>query len=303
MQNSKKETLSLLLAFLGYAIFGFSFMFSKEALAITTPLVLLAVRFTVAFLILNLLVLTGKFKINFRGKPIKWLLLLGILQPVAYFLCETFGVNLLSTFFVGVIVSLVPVVSLVFGSLILHEHVSGFQVFCVLGSVAGVFLTTLNQESGSFNWTGFLLIFGAVCAAGLFNVFSRRMSSMFTAFERTYLMFAVGCVTFIGIALLQSRGNMQEIILKPLYNGNFWISILYLAAASSVGAFLMINYSVSHLNIARATIFANITTIISILAGVLILKESFSINQVIGSLIIIASVYGVNRPVRQTVIA
>lgn len=294
-----KEKLSILLAFLGYAIFGFSFMFSKEALSITTPLVLLAVRFTVAFLILNLLVLTGRFKLNFRGKPIKWLLLLGVLQPVAYFLCETFGVDLLATSFVGVIVSLVPVMSLIFSGLILHEKVSVFQVFCVFCSVAGVVLTTLNQGSGSFNWLGFFLIFGAVCAAGMFNVLSRKISSDFSAFERTYLMFAVGCVTFIGVALLQSRGNMQELVVKPLADLNFWVSILYLSAASSVGAFLMVNYSVTHLDIARATIFANITTIISILAGVLILKESFTINQIIGSLIIIASVYGVNRPVRQ----
>src|SRR5204862_345545 len=67
--NPKIEKLSLLLAFLGFAIFGFSFMFSKEALEITTPFILLAVRFTVAFIILNLLLLTGKFKLHLKGKP------------------------------------------------------------------------------------------------------------------------------------------------------------------------------------------------------------------------------------------
>jgi drug/metabolite transporter (DMT)-like permease len=51
----------------------------------------------------------------------------------------------------------------------------------------------------------------------------------------------------------------------------------------------------TYLDVAKASIFANITTMISILAGVLILKESFGIYQVIGSIIIIASVYGVNQ--------
>jgi len=38
--------------------------------------VLLAVRFLVAFVVLNLLLLTGKFRIDLKGKPIRMLLLL-----------------------------------------------------------------------------------------------------------------------------------------------------------------------------------------------------------------------------------
>ena len=131
----------------------------------------------------------------------------------------------------------------------------------------------------------------------MFNVLSRKISEEFTAFERTYVMFALGCVTFIAIALIQTWGNIPEMILVPMANAEFWLSVIYLAGVSSVGAFLMLNYAITYLDIAKASIFGNITTIISILAGVLILNESFSVYQVLGSIIIIASVYGVNRPV------
>ncbi len=297
LHRSKNEKLSLLFAFLGYAIFGFSFIFSKQALGVATPFVLLAVRFTVAFLILNCLVLTGKFRISLKGKNIKLLLLLGIFQPIIYFICENYGVKLSATSFVGTILALVPVISLVFGMVFLREKVWPFQVFCALVSVIGVFFTTLGQDSGSINWTGLVLLLGAVCAASMFNVLSRKISEEFTAFERTYVMFALGCVIFTGIALVQCRENMPEMLLIPMANAQFWVSVIFLAGVSSVGAFLMLNHAMTYLDVAKASIFANITTIISIAAGVVILKESFGIYQVLGSVIIIASVYGVNRPV------
>ena len=74
----KHSTLGVLAALAAYTIFGFSYIFSKTALALTTPFVLLSVRFIVAFLTLNLLVLLGKAKLSLRGKPIRFLLLLGL---------------------------------------------------------------------------------------------------------------------------------------------------------------------------------------------------------------------------------
>ena len=302
VQKNSKENISLLLSFLGCAIFGFSFLFSKQALTVATPFVLLAVRFFVAFFILNILLLTGKFKINLKGKNIKSLLLLGLLQPIIYFICENYGVKFLATSFVGIIISLVPVASLIFGTIFLKEKATPTQVIFIFLSVAGVFLTTLGQGSGSFSWIGFILLLGAVCSTSMFNVLSRKLSSEFSAFERTYIMFVLGCVTFVGIALVESMGNFQETIVIPLMNANFWVSIFYLSALSSVGAFIMLNYAMTYLEVARTSIFANVTTIISILAGVIFLQESFGIFQLVGSVIILASVYGVNKLAKSAVL-
>lgn len=128
----------------------------------------------------------------------------------------------------------------------------------------------------------------------MFNALSRKISVRFSAFERTYVMFALGSAIFTCIALLRSACNFTEMILLPLSQGAFWVSIFFLAGLSSVGALLMLNYSVTHLDIARASIFWNITTVITILAGVLIIHKSFGLYQIIGSVIIIVAAYGVN---------
>ena len=89
MKQTKKAILACLI---GNSIFGFSFLFSKVALGIVSPFVLLSIRFLTAFLVLNLLCLTGKCKISLRGKPVGLLLLLGLVQPVCYFICD--GMNM-----------------------------------------------------------------------------------------------------------------------------------------------------------------------------------------------------------------
>jgi len=294
MKEQQRKSLAIIFSFLGYAIFGFSFLFSKQALNVAAPFVLLAVRFTVAFLLLNCLLLFRICKLKLMGKKIGLLLLLGVIQPVIYFVCENYGVKLSATSFVGTILALIPIVSLIAARIFLKERIRASQAVCFLFSVAGVFLTTLHQGSGGFSWQGLLLLLVAVCAGATFNVLSRSISVQFSAFERTYVMFALGSAVFTCIALFQSAGNIQEMLIVPLSNGSFWVSIFFLAGLSSVGAFLMLNYAVTHLDIASASIFANITTVITILAGVLILHESFGIYQIIGSVIIILAAYGVN---------
>ena len=62
------EQKGMLASTIAYIIFGFSYLFSKMALGVTEPMILLTLRFTVTFIGLNLLLLTGVFKVNFKGK-------------------------------------------------------------------------------------------------------------------------------------------------------------------------------------------------------------------------------------------
>ena len=54
-----------------------------------------------AFLALNVVLLFGKAKISLKGKPLGSLLLLGFIQPVCYFIFETYGINSTSAAFSG----------------------------------------------------------------------------------------------------------------------------------------------------------------------------------------------------------
>jgi drug/metabolite transporter (DMT)-like permease len=297
MSVSRQERLSLIFCFLSYTIFGLSFLFSKQALLVASPSVLLSARFALSFLILNVMRLGGRFPLSLSGKPLGRLLVLGLIQPILYFIFENYGIRLSSTSFVGITLSLIPMMSVLFGYLILGERASALQMAGVAASVAGVFITTIGQRgAGGFSPLGFLLLLGAVGAASLFNVLSRKASAAFNAFERTYVMCAMGFVAFTAAALWESAPDLHARLLVPFASPAFWVAVAFLAILSSVGAFLMINYAAAHLSVAKVSIFANLTAAVTIFAGVLILREPFGPYEMLGSAVILISVYGVNRP-------
>ena len=288
----KTRNKALLACLTGYTIFGFSFMFSKIALNVVTPFVLLAARFLSAFVVMNLLLLTGKVKLSFRGKPVLLLLLMGIIQPVFGFAFEAYGVAMTTAAFSGVMIGLAPVVGLVLGAVFLKEKVTLFQVICTLLSVVGVVLTSSGNLGGN-SLGGFLMLMGAVVSSSLFTIISRSTSSYFSAFERTYVMFALGGVIFSAIALFQNRSDLPG-LMQALAAPELWIAVGYLAVASSVCAFMLINYALNYESAGRLLIFSNFTTVISVLAGIFLMGDSFSLTQLLGIVIITLSVFGVS---------
>ena len=90
---NRGEKLGTLAAIIGNAIFGFSFMFSRIALGVTTPFVMLTYRFMLAFVLLNVVALWSAkirkpaqvqgddvdwLRFELKGRPVLPLLLMGI---------------------------------------------------------------------------------------------------------------------------------------------------------------------------------------------------------------------------------
>lgn len=295
------RTKALIAVIIGNSIFGFSFLFSKIALQITMPSVLLALRFLTAFIVLNLIVFVGRaikkkngeklIDFSLKGKPLKYALLLALFQPVIYFMAESYGIKYTSSAFAGTIIAVIPIMGLIFDVLIMHVKVSKKQVICAVCSVAGVAITTLGAESMKSSALGVLILFVAVIAGALFYVFSKKAGEHFNPLERTYVMFGVGSIVYICFALIECAGSYDRFIVNAVIMPEFWICILYLAVASSVIAFMVLNFGSMHVSVSEASLFANLTTVISIIAGVVVLHESFTLQQIIGAVVIIASVY------------
>lgn len=289
MSNSGKATLAAVASSL---IFGFSFLAAKLALGRAEPSVMLSVRFLTACLLMTLLLLTGWQKVSFRGKPVGRLLLMGFIQPVIYFICETNGIALTTSSFSGVMIGLIPVAGVIIGALFLKERCTALQALFTAGSVVGVALTTTGGF-GSFSLPGFLYLLGAVLAAATFTAISRSLSGVFSAFERTYAMTIMGATVFTANALFQTRADFS-VWAQPLSQPGFWGAILYLAGLSSVCAFLLFNYAVNHLSAGHASVMSNVTTVVSVLAGIFIMGDSFTPLQLAGIALIVLSVLGVS---------
>lgn len=287
-----KKILATLASIVAQTIFGFSFMFSKIAMDYVSPFELIAVRYAVAFFGLSIVVIISRQKLRF-GKNILLLLLMSLFQPVLYFVFESYGILMTTSSFSSVMISLIPVVSMLCGIVVLKEYPSFWQyVFTVL-SVAGVFIMASEGKSdGAVTTLGFVLLLGAVLTAVGYNVLSRKISAEYTPLERTYAMAIIGFVTFMSMALINDVSCMSRMA-KAFANVHFTFGVIYLGLVSSVIAFLLLNYANTHLPVAKTTAFSNLSTVVAVIAGAVFLKERFTVVSAISTAMIIVGVSAV----------
>jgi len=278
-------------------IFGFSFLFAKEALDYVDPLRLLGLRFMLAALVVTALVLGGLVKIHLRGKDLRPLLYVSLLQPVAYFLSETFGLGFISSSQAGMMIALIPILVAVCSALFLKERTSRLQWSFIILSMLGVVLIASQQGAGEGMGSlwGSLLLFGAVLAAAVFNIVSRKATQTFSPFEITFVMMWVGALVFNTLALVAHlRAGSLPTYGIVLLNTQVLVSLMYLGILSSVVAFFLVNYSLSKLPASQAAVFANVGTVVAVLAGVGLRNEPFYWYSAAGVLMILSGVWGAN---------
>lgn len=300
--SRKNIFLATLGAFAGNAIFGFSFMFSRIALKTATPFIMLMYRFVLAFLVLNAVAFfsartkrTDWLRFSLRGRSIWKLLVLGLIQPVLYFLCESYGIDMTNATVSGVIIALIPIVALAAGAALMGEKPSLMQVLFSLMSIAGVVVMTLQQSAGgAIRPLGVVLLIGAVIFGAAFNMMSRKLSADYSPLERTYVMMMVAAIAFTSLAVMENR-TQPAALLVPLREPSFLLSMLYLSLLSSILAFMCLNYAANVLPVSKTTAFCNVTTVLSVFAGVVFLGESISLVSVIAAVVIIIGVFGVQK--------
>jgi drug/metabolite transporter (DMT)-like permease len=285
--------------FLGYMyaiIFGFTFLFTKTTLEhVYDGYHLLAFRFLIAFLVMTILIILKIIKINLIGKKVRYLIILGIFQPIIYFIFETKGLQLLPTSQAGIMVACLPIIVTILASIFLDEKIKIKHILFIGLSILGaVTINSSNLQLGNLEGTIYLLI--AMFSAAIFNILSRKLSTKFTIYEITYLMIGFGAIIFniISITIHVQQGILVNYF-NPLMNIKSLIGLLYLGILASVIAFILLNYVLAKIEASKASVFANFVTVVAVLAGVIILKERFTWIQVVGSIMILIGVYGTQK--------
>ena len=279
-------------------IFGFTFMFSKVALEYVRPVGLIAYRFLIAFITLEILRQFKAFKITINKSKIIPLLLVAIFQPVLYFLFETYGIVKTTSGEAGMMIALIPIFVTLLSALILKEKPRLIQVLFIILSVSGViFIQIMKSSSGlTFEFIGLTLLLAAVISAAMFNIASRSASKTIRPYELTYFMMLVGAIVFNAIYLVQLAIEDSPLrFITNLYHIELLIPILYLGTIASVGGFFLVNFALSRVPAHVSSIYANLSTIVAILAGTFILREQLFYYHYIGGFMIIVGVYGTVR--------
>jgi len=146
------------------------------------------------------------------------------------------------------------------------------------------------QEGGGLNLSalaGNLLLFGACVCWVIYIEISNRLLTRYSSLNLTAWQGVAGLIGLLPAALLEMPAW------KPVPIGG-WLAALFLAAVCSALCFFWYAQAIRSLSTLQVAVFVNLTPLVAVAAGVLLLKETASLFQILGGAVIVGSILMVN---------
>ncbi|MBQ9882554.1 MAG: DMT family transporter [Synergistes sp.] len=122
MKKNNDARVGCLCAIACEVLFGFSYLFTKNATEEASELALLGWRFFIAAMVMGICAAIGIIKINLKRKSLRPLLMAALFSPVIYFIGETFGISHTTASESGAFLACIPAASLIASSMILKKN-------------------------------------------------------------------------------------------------------------------------------------------------------------------------------------
>ncbi|WP_164917280.1 DMT family transporter [Clostridium sp. JN-9] len=248
-----------------------------------TTYTVLFLRFLFAAFILLYIILNKKISLKLNMKQILMVIMLGLFGYSATALCLFISYNYVS---VGVATNLLytyPAIVTLMSRFLYKEKLYGRKIVSLLLSLIGVFIL-IEIKNQSINITGVSFafasaIFYSLYVLGISTDKAKKINSYVMIFylsvTSSIIMFLLG----VSTSALDLRIDFYALI-----------CIILLAFISTVVALMSFLKGVRIIGPSRAAILSTLEPIVSIILGFLILKEKLSLNMIIGSALVIASV-------------
>ena len=295
MKQKRQFLLPVLAAVLGNAFWGFSFLFTRLALEETTPEIMLALRFTISFTLMNVPVLLGWQKLRLKGKRLPPLVGLAVAEPLVFF-AESYGILHTNATFAGVMTAIAPLFAIALAALILKEYPSRRQLlYCILPVVGVIVMVVSGKSLGIVTPLGVLFLLLNCIGIGFYRLFNRWGSREFTPFERTYMVLLSCLVVFVVSALISVKGEVSSFV-GPLTNPRVIFPVTALCILCSIAANMLVNYAAGRMSVAKLSVFGSLITLCSTFGGIVILREPFSPLSLLGTALIVYGIWQVSKP-------
>ena len=276
-------------------IVGFSFLGIKICVPYADTLHVLVHRFNFALLALVILAVTKLVKIELKGKPKKGLLITAVLYNT-FILFQVMGLYYCTSIEGSIMFAMVPAMVQVIAAVFLKEKPTWVQVCFILLSVSSlIVMVVLGSSEITFNPLGVVIVLLSSLAMAINNVYTRYIRTQYKPIEISTAIIVFGTVLFnllfIGRGLI--FGNAQTYF-EPFQHTEFVIAVCYLGVGCILASAQIMAYLQSKLQSAKAAVFGNVSTAISIVAGALILGEPLYAYHIICSILIVTGALGIN---------
>lgn len=284
MQKKPSKLQGLLLLILVNTLWGLSFLFSKTALEEGMPTLTLAfVRYVISSALLLPLCLKHEGGVRL-GKWAPRAFATTLLGVTVYYFFEYTGLTLTTASAASLILSLVPMLTLLWRVLFERERISLARWGTVALSLLGAFLVIGADFAGGGRAMlgNLMMIFASLCWVG-YIVISPKLMNACSAMKVTTWQALVATLTFLPFALAE-RSEWVPISAKA------WGCILALSVLCSVLCYVLYGVAIRSVDPLTVSLTININPIAACVGGFLFLDERLTGIQLLGGGLIMLSV-------------
>jgi len=276
---------------------GFSFLSIKVCVPIASTIEILTFRYNFAFICATSLIFLKAAKMpRFNGENISGVFFSALFY-VLFMAFQAVGLIFSSSIESAILFAIIPILTKIIAEVFLKEKSSRRQnVFVYMSVTALIFMIAMSAGDIAVNFFGIMILLISSLCIAISNVFIRSARNKYSPFSIMYLVTAFGFIFFnLGylISLLYSHKSIMTYF-APCAHYELILGAAYLGIPCIVASTWLMSYMLANLEAVKATIFGNLSTAISIAAGIIVLGESLTFYNIIGIIIIVAGVIGVS---------
>lgn len=268
-------------------IWSASFIFTRIGLESFPPITLVTMRMVLAAIILGIVGGVTKQIQRLERKDAKFLLIAAFAEPFCYFICEAYGLTLVSPTVASVILSTIPLFAPLFAFTILRERVTWSNMLGIIISLAGVLMLVVEKEEIVVKPLGLLVLMLAVVAALIYSSMLKKVPEKYNATTIVFYVYLFSLLFFIPAFFIKDFETIHQID----FQWRSFYAVLTLAIFASVLSFVLFCYSVRKLGVTRANAFCNIMPGCTALFMWLLYDETLPTIKIVAIVIVIIGLF------------
>ncbi|SDQ17550.1 EamA domain-containing membrane protein RarD [Virgibacillus subterraneus] len=253
------------------------------------PMLLTSFRImTAGVVVLIICAVMGIFRLPRKHE---WLVIfyIAIFNVVLHHSFVAIGLDLTSGINGGLILGMMPLVTVMMTVIILRERVTWLRVSGFILGFIGVVVTTLTGADGLAAISlGDFIVFLGVIVQGFSFVLISKLKPTFDPRLATGYMLLLGSV-FIFILSQAFGSEIQEI--TYLFDWKLGAVFLFSAVFASAFGHMTYNYAIKKVGPAEAALFINMNTLFAITGASIFLNEVITMNHIVGFILILSGVF------------
>ena len=197
----------------------------------------------------------------------------------------------------SIIFAIIPIIAQIIASVFLKEKSTMRQnIFVCLSVAALIVMIVMGSTDISYNLGGIILLLLSSVSMAISNVFMRYVRNQYKPIEISAAIIIGGCIMFnLAFLVYGLISGTLHTYFEPFKHTEFIIATAYLGIGCILLSAQLMSYLLSKMAAVKATIFGNVSTAISIVAGVLVLGEPLLPYHIICTALIVVGVVGLSH--------